>query len=674
MCGQIVSFVSIVALQGVFAQAPTAPDYDVVVYGGTAGGAIAAIAAANEGLKVALFEPRDHIGGMVTGGLGATDFGKKQVIGGMSREFFERLGKHYDEPISWYFEPHVAEKAFRTWLSDARVKVYFQHRVESVLKKGRRIAGIRMDNGAVFTAKLFIDASYEGDLMPRAGISYTVGREGRDEYGESLAGRIELSPKHQFAAPVSPYDEQGNLLPLIFDGEPGEPGKADAKVQAYNFRMCMTKNPDNRVPWPKPEGYDPARYEILARYLKAVPDLKVKDLMNPVMMPNGKTDTNNNGPISTDFIGASWEYPEADYAKREAIWQEHVRYQQGLMYFLANDPSVPEALHNEMNEWGLAKDEFEDTDHWPNQLYIREARRMKGLYVMTQKDLQTERTKKDSIGMGSYNSDSHHVQRVPASKLGAIPEGWPADVPALLNEGDMQVPVQPYEIAYGTICPKTEECVNLFVICGFSASHVAYSSIRMEPQYMILGHAAGVAAAMALQADSPVQNVDIEQLQLRLRAQQQILSLDDVEAPFFDARALAGVVVDSSKAQVTGTWRTSTTVEPYIGMEYLTDDGAGSAEKSVRFVPDLPAAGKYEVRVAYCANANRASNVPVLIHAATGDVTVHVDQTQPATPKPPFHSLGVFEFEAGNQGAVEIRTEGADGHVIADAVQWIPAP
>lgn len=496
-------------------------NYDVVVYGGTAGGAVAAIAAAQEGLKTALLEPRDHIGGMVSGGLGRTDHANKTVIGGMSREFFLRAGKHYGEPISWFFEPSVAEQIYRDWLAEAKVEVLFHHRVETVHKTGRRIQNIRMDNGRVFTARVFMDCSYEGDLLPRAGITYTWGRESQDVYGESLAGRIAHSPQHQFLFPLSPYDENGNLLPLVYSGDPGRPGEGDKKVQAYNFRLCLTNRKSNQVPFPRPPGYDPRRFALLARYLREAErrgmTLGMKQMMIVSPMPNQKTDINNSGPISTDYIGGSWNYPEADYATREKIWNEHVHYVQGFLYFLANDPAVPDRLRNEINEWGLAKDEFTDTNHWPHQLYVREARRMIGENVMVQADLQTHRTKSDSIGMGSYNSDSHHVQRIPT------PEG------TVVNEGDMQVPVRPYEISYSAMTPKAEECENLLVPVCFSASHVAYSSLRMEPQYMIFGHAAGLAAAQAIHSHVPVQQIDIPKLQEKLRAQNAVLNLRDAE-------------------------------------------------------------------------------------------------------------------------------------------------
>lgn len=641
--------------------ATTTARYDVIVYGATAGGIIAAIAAASEGLSVALLEPHDHVGGMVSGGLGATDFGRKSVIGGMSREFFERAGKHYGQPIAWYFEPHVAEQILRDWLSDAGVKVFFHSRLaetlDAVTKEGRRIERIRMEDGRTFTAAVFIDSSYEGDLMARAGVSYTVGREGMDEYGESLAGRREVCQYHQFQVKVSPYDDDGKLLPCVYAGDATPVGGADKKVQAYNFRMCLCSRKDNQVPFPKPANYDPHRYELLKRYLQAAPDLTLNKLIHIMPMPNDKTDLNNNGAFSTDHIGGSWDYPDANYQRRQQIWDDHVSYVMGFFYFLANDPSVPKPIQDELNTWGLAKDEFVDTGHWPHQLYIREARRMIGTYVMHQADLQTDRTKPDSIGMGSYNSDSHHVQRVPTEGGGVI------------NEGDMQVHVQPYEIAYRAIVPKKEQAENLFVPVCFSASHVAYSSMRMEPQYMIMGHAAGVAAAYAIRQKVPIADVDVAWLQEKLRAQRQVLSLAEAIVEGVDLSKFEGVVVDNTSAVLSGDWRSSTSITPFVGIDYLHDDNAEKGKRSSRFVPGL-SEGNYEVRIAFTASANRATNVPVLIRFADGERVVLVNQREkPASA--PFLSLGTYHFPSGRQGCVEVSNRDTDGYVVVDAVQWI---
>jgi hypothetical protein len=531
---------------------------DVVVYGATASGVIAAVAAAREGKGVLLLEPGKHVGGMVSAGLGATDTGNRAAIGGYAREFFRRVRDYYvktyapksdqvqDCSDGFHFEPHVAELVFRLMLQEAGVQVVFDQRLAKVHKSGPRIQGIvattldgRHENS--YQAPVWIDASYEGDLMAKAGVKYTYGREGRDQYHESIAGIQARSPAHQWPFAVSPFDDKGQLLPFVQPSPPGEPGAGDKKIQAYNFRLCMTQRPDLRVPFPKPANYDPARYELLARYLAKRPDVKVGQLMNPVKMPNGKSDTNNNGPFSTDHIGANWAYPEADFATRQRIWQDHVDYTQGLLFFLANDPRVPTALHLEMSTWGLAKGEFTDTAHWPHQLYVREARRMLGAYVMTQRDIMDQRSKPDAVGLGSYNTDSHHVQRAPTS------DG------AVINEGDFQVRVQPYAIPYRSLVPKKTECENLLVPVCMSASHVAYGTIRMEPVYMILGQASGVAAAQAIDDKTPVQAIAIDKLLAKLKSQKAILSPDGLgkesgSTKGLDPSRLAGIVVVDEKA------------------------------------------------------------------------------------------------------------------------------
>jgi hypothetical protein len=504
-----------------------APRYDVVVYGATAGGVVTAVSAAREGLRVALLEPGKHVGGMVSGGLSLTDIGRSEVIGGYSLEFYARVADEYKtttegQPFAWYAEPHVAEKIFHDMLREAGVKVFYGRRLREktgVTKQGGRIAAITTENGETWRARIFADASYEGDLMAQAGVSYTWGREGTSEYGESLAGVAEHTPFHQFLVRVSAFDENGRLLPEISSEPRGAIGAADRKVQAYNFRMCLSDDPANQVPYAQPPNYDPKRYELLARLIEATAKAKGRpphfgEVASVDRTVKHKTDINNNGAFSTDYIGKSWEYPEASYARRAEIWQEHIDYIKGFFYYLAHDPRVPEELRKEVNSWGLAKDEFVDTGHWPHQLYIREARRMTGEFVATQKDLQTELTKPDVIGMGSYNSDSHNVQRV------ATPDG------AVENEGDVQVGVKPYQIPYRVMLPKRAQAENLLVPVCFSASHVAYSSLRMEPQYMIIGQAAGVAAKLAIQSNKPVQDIDTAALTARLRAQGAVLEYD----------------------------------------------------------------------------------------------------------------------------------------------------
>ena len=512
------SVLFVVSLLGLPGPVLRAEKFDVVVYGGTAGGVIAAVSAAREGLKVALLEPGRHLGGMVSGGLSWTDFGRKEIIGGYALEFYWRAGRHYEmfrygQELAWMHEPHVAEDIFRAMLREARVTVLSGHRLREkngVVKNGDTVTAIAMENGASFTADIFIDSSYEGDLMAQAGVSYTWGRESSEQYGESLAGIRGETPKHQFTVNLSPRRPDGKLLPEIHDHPAGKPGAADKKVQAYNFRLCFSDDPASMVPFPKPAGYTPKRYELLARLLKARTEAegaapRLGTLLKIDRIANHKADVNNNGAFSTDYLGGSWDYPNATYQKRAEIWQAHKDYIAGLLYFIANDPQVPAATQKEMKVWGLCKDEFADLENWPYQLYIREARRMVGDFVMTQKDLQTDLTKPDPIGMGSYNSDSHNIERI------VTPEGF------VRNEGDMQVAVKPYQIPYRIMLPKRGEARNLLVPVAFSASHVAYSSVRMEPQYMILGQAAGEAAKMAIEGRGAVQEIDSAALTARLR-------------------------------------------------------------------------------------------------------------------------------------------------------------
>jgi hypothetical protein len=494
--------------------------YDLVVYGATAGGVMTAVAGARHGLKTVLLEPGRHVGGMATGGLSRTDTGTREVIGGLALEFYYRVGGEYDirrfkNPVAWFYEPKVGEKVMREMLAEAGVELLFGHRLaekNGVVKQGRRIVSIRMENGGEFAGKIFVDSGYEGDLMAQAGVRYTYGREASSQYGESLAGVRDKTPKHQFLFDVPALDADGKPLPEIVAEPPGKPGEADKGIQAYNFRIIATDVAANRVPWPRPAKYDPARYELLARYLEAFvrhhgrPPV-FHELTLIARIPNGKADFNNNGPFSTDWIGKNYDYPEGSYAVRARLWQDHIDYVQGFYYFLAHDPRVPESLRQEVNEWGLCKDEFADTGHWPHQLYVREARRMVGDTVVIQKDLQTDLTKPDVIGMGSYNSDSHNIRRFVNARGMAE------------NEGDMQVPVKPYQIPFRVMLPKRAEIENLLNPVTFSASHVAYSSLRMEPQYMILGHAAGVAAKLAIDSGKPVQDVNVAELQRILKSE-----------------------------------------------------------------------------------------------------------------------------------------------------------
>jgi FAD dependent oxidoreductase len=488
---------------------------DIVVYGGTAAGVVAGVAAARHGARVTLLEPGIHLGGMVSGGLGQTDHGRIETIGGISLEFFQTVGRHYGQPTTWDFEPHVAEDIFKLMTAEAGVNVLYRHRLKEhggVRKRNSRITEVLTETGQSFPAKVFIDATYEGDLLAQAGVSFTWGRESREQYNESFAGvrKADKYAHHKFDVPVSAYDANKKLLPEIYAGPRGEIGAGDKKVQAYNFRLCLTKDRGNQVPIPKPPHYDPRHYALLARLISA--DVKknghpptVNQLMGVSTLPNGKTDINNKGAFSTDCVNMSWDYPSASYRRREEIWWEHFAYTAGFFYFLAHDPQVPKKLQDEVSRWGLAKDEFLDTDHWPFQLYVREARRMIGDFVMTQHDAETSLTKPDPIGMGSYNMDAHNSQR------------YVQEDGAVQNEGDTEVPTIPYQIPYRVLLPKLSECQNILVPVCSSATHVAYGTLRLEPVYMIMGEAAGVAGKMAIDNGQGVQKIDTRELTEKLR-------------------------------------------------------------------------------------------------------------------------------------------------------------
>ncbi len=519
----------------------TAPDqtiYDVVVYGCTSAGIMAAIQTTRLGMSPVIVCPETHLGGLSSGGLGWTDSGNKEAIGGLSREFYQRVKAHYDrngawrhetpeyydryvpeDDAMWVFEPHVAEETFEAMVREADVPVFrdrWLDRASGVRKNGQQIVSITMHNGESYRGRVFLDATYEGDLMAAAGISYTVGRESNEVYGETMNGvQKKWAVYHQFDYPVSAYrvpgDPNSGLLPGVHHGNPGEDGQGDDRVQAYNFRLSLTTVPENRVPFPKPEGYDPLEYELLARYL----DHGWREVFNKFdPAPNRKTDANNHGAFSTDNIGRNYDYPEGSYATRREIVDEHERYQKGLMWFLANDPRVPEDVRAEMSDWGLARDEFVDNDNWPHQIYVRETRRMVSDFVMTELHLRGLIPTPRVVGMGSYNMDSHHVQRY------VDPDG------NVKNEGDIQVnPGGPYPISYLALVPKPEEVTNMLVPVCLSASHIAYGSIRMEPVFMILGQSAATAAVLAIHDDISVQQVSYLRLRAQLLEDGQVLSL-----------------------------------------------------------------------------------------------------------------------------------------------------
>lgn len=495
----------------------------------------AAIAARREGATAVVIEPSAHIGGMVTGGLSSTDTGNPETIGGIAREFFTRADAKYNDPNKtakpfefWKSEPHIAAQTFREMINECGLTVVENQPLASASVEGRRIVSLTTKDGTTYRGKVFVDATYEGDLMARAGVKYAVGREGRDEYGESLAGFLPapLRPRsvEYMAAPGTAYthgtpcelparDSNGKLYWGVTDKPWPSPGTGDKLVQSYNFRVIITRNKDNQVPFPKPANYHPERYELLLELIRRYPGIKFPRIVYIGWIPGGKSEINASGLIfSTDYWGGSTDYPEGDGETRARIYEDHVDYLQGLLWFLGHDERLPEQLRKETNAWGLCRDEFVDNNHWPHALYVREARRMRGRYVMRQQDCQEDLLKPDVIAMGSFILDSHAYQRL------VTPEGFVTD------EGNFDVKTKPYQIPYRSITPEKDQCENLLVPVCVSATHVAYGSIRMEPVYMALGHASGVAAVQSIRAHSAIQDIDLPALQNRMREMKQVLS------------------------------------------------------------------------------------------------------------------------------------------------------
>ena len=500
---------------------------DVVVVGATAAGVMAATAAAEQGAHTILAASGRHVGGMVSGGLGKTDIERgEDLIGGLAARFFAAVGDHYGEGPAYRFEPSVAEAVMRSLLVSAGVSVVEDAALAGVERHERRIESVRLTNGTVIEAKVAIDASYEGDLLRAAGISHLIGRDGRERYGEPLAGRMELLPSpHQFRRTFSALGPDGALLPGVRPYADLVPtGGGDGLIQSYCYRVCLTDDPANRVPLAAPPGYDARRYELVIRYLEALgEDVRMPDFLGIGRTRNGKTDLNSGGPVSTNLLGASQRYPTAGPADRARIADEHRTWAQGLLHLLATDAAVPQALRDELAGFGLPADEFGDTGHWPHQLYVREAARMVGEHVLTEHDLRSGAMPEDSIGMGGYNVDVREVQWV-AAPIYRFPDIFPE----VMVEGYLSAPVPPYGIPYRSLLPRRDECENLVVPVCISASHVAFSSFRMEPQYMIAGEAAGVAAAMAARAGSAAHDVPTDRLIGSLRARGQIVSPADV--------------------------------------------------------------------------------------------------------------------------------------------------
>lgn len=650
----------ILLVAGVARTTDAAPVYDtdICVYGGTSGGIAAAVQASRQGKSVAMTVFSQHLGGLTSGGLGATDVGTLSTIGGVSREFYQRAGQKYGQTERFNFEPKVARQVFSEMLTQAGVTPRYDQRLASVAKTGQRITSITMEDGTEYRARMFIDATYEGDLLAMAGVTFTVGREAVAQFGESLNGIRATTPSHQFVVNVDPYvipgDAGSGLLPLVQPGNGGTPGDGDSRIQAYNYRLCFTQNAANRLPHAVPPDYDPARYELLGRYLDARVaaghTLTMGSFFNISGMPNGKTDMNNNGAISTDYIGMNYAYPNAGYAARAALDAEHLHYIQGLVHYLATSPRSPASLKAEVQSWGPTADEWTATGGYSPQLYIREARRMVSDYVMTQGDCQATRAAADPVCQGSYNMDSHNCQRIVAGGFAR-------------NEGDVQQSVPaPYGISYRSLIPAAGQTENLLVTFAISATHIAFGSTRMEPVCMMAGQAGAAAACFAIDDNVSVQQVNYAKLAHQLRADKQVLP-----APPGSANA---VIIDNPQATFTGAWTASTSTAGFYGANYHHDGNLAQGAKSARYTPTLAATGDYDVFLRWTAFANRSAIVPVDIIHAGGTTTVSVNQQ---LNNGVWMKLGTWNFLAGTAGSLLIRTTGANGFVVADAAQFTPA-
>jgi hypothetical protein len=644
---------------------PKEKNYDVIVYGGTSAGVIAAYTAKQMGKSVLMVEPGTRVGGLTTGGLGYTDIGNKYAIKGLSLDFYRKVGEHYGNFEQWIFEPHVAENILLSYLKKANVEVLYLFRIIAVKKSKEKIRSIVLENSAnlnpqtnrTITGKEFIDCSYEGDLMAKAGVSYTVGREDNNLYKETYNG-VQFRNKHQFPDGIDPYKIPGKpesaLLWGINDGPLLPDGTGNKMVQTYNIRVCLTKNPANRIPITKPEDYNPDRYELLIRLIEKKAVKSINDFMKIDKMPGDKTDINNNGPFSTDLISKSWKYPEVGYAERASIFKAHENYTKGLCYFAGHDPRVPEAIRNEMLQYGYPKDEYISSNHFTTQMYVREARRMIGAYVMTQANCQGREIVDDGIGMAAYTMDSHNAERIVVNGM-------------VKNEGDVQIGgFGPYPISYRSLIPKTAECSNLVVPVCLSASHIAYGSIRMEPVFMMLGQSAAVAACIAIDDHCTVQAVNVKHLQQLLKTN-----------PLADGSTPEILVDNDDSAQVTinGNWKRKENFKGCYGPSTFMSDTGAKAGDFVRFTPDIKKSGNYNLYTYVSKTSGSSSILNVTVNDAVKktDLNININAVVvKGQTEGEWVLLGKFHFVAGNKGYAAIVVQNAASIVLADAVLFIP--
>ncbi|WP_286733359.1 MULTISPECIES: FAD-dependent oxidoreductase [Sphingobacterium] len=634
---------------------------DLCIYGATSAGVIAAYTASQAGKSVLLIDPGTRVGGLSSGGLGQTDIGNKYVVTGLALDFYRKMGKHYGSFEQWIFEPKVAESIFKDYLAHTNTAMLMGHRLVAVKTDNRSIKTIsllpsesREGKNITVTANVFMDCSYEGDLMAKAGVSYHVGRESNSTYGETING-VQLLDGHQFPDGVDPYKIKGDpgsgVLWGINTGPLKENGTGDAKVQAYNYRITLTNVPENRIAITKPHNYDATKYELLKRQKEIQPWKSIQDVFIWSLMPNGKTDINNRNGFSTDMIGMNWRYPEADFFERKEIIQAHEDYTKGLLYFVANDRSVPEPIRSEFKKWGYPKDEYPDNGHWSPQLYIREARRMIGDVVMTQDHCQGRKVVSDGVGYAAYTMDSHNCDRVIVNGM-------------VKNEGNVEVGgFSPFPISYRAIVPKKEEINNLLVPVCLSASHIAFGSIRMEPVFMVLGQSAAVAACEAIDNKTAVQDVDIRRVQKILR-----------DNPKADGRRADYIIHVDDKDQVMlkGNWRKS--AKKGYGMSYQEADSNPGA--MARFTPGKDfSGGKYMLYSYFPRTAESTESGTFIIHTGKTRIekTINFKEVNIlGQTTSTWVALGEYVFEKGRSKPYVEITSDAKGILAANAILWVP--
>jgi hypothetical protein len=638
-------------------------EVDVCVYGGTSGGVVAAVAAARLGKSVALVSLNNHVGGMTASGLGVTDIGPgndTSYVSGISREFYRRVGAAYGSTnlVIW-FEPHVAENVFWQMLAEAGVMVYSNQLLAATTVVSNRITQFTTADGTTFRAKQFIDTTYEGDLMAAAGVTFTWGREGTNAYNESLAGIRSLGGSYNYDPYVVPGNPASGLLPLVNLNTGGTVGQGDQRLQAYNYRLCLTQNATNKIAITAPTNYSEVNYELVRRYVsnRVATDgsVSLSSLIHiQTIIPNGKTDINANGELSTDYVGYNYTWATNTYAGREQIRAAHENYIRGLLYFYATSPNLPTNLNTEAQSWGLAKDEFTDNGGWPWQIYVREARRMISGYVMTQSNCEARVTAPDGICLARYHIDSHGVQRLASGNFSR----WEGSIGG--------TPPFPYPISYRSIIPRSNECQNVFCTFALSASHVAFASCRMEPVFMMASHAAGVAAAFAIDDNVPVQQLNYAKLAAQLRAEGQLLSWSSATS------STNGIILDQGGPGTTSSsgWTAGANAGGWNG-NYWHDNASGKGTKWVTYTPTLPTNGTYEVYAWWVESSNRPTNTAYDVIHASGTNRILVNQKVASGG---WFKLTTTNFTAGANGKVIIRNDNTTAgteYCIADGIRFL---